>query len=64
VLGEPMTAVGRGEVDVGAALTAGEHREWHVIELDECATELFEAVGESARWLVDLGFSSARTNDV
>jgi sugar phosphate isomerase/epimerase len=63
VLGEPMTAVGRGEVDVGAALTAGEHLEWHVIELDECATDLFEAVGESARWLVDHGFSSRRTND-
>jgi sugar phosphate isomerase/epimerase len=63
VVGEPMTAVGRGEVDVGAALTAGEHLEWHVIELDECATDLFEAVGESARWLVDHGFSSRRTND-
>jgi sugar phosphate isomerase/epimerase len=64
VLGEPMTAVGRGEVDVAAALTAGEDLEWHVIELDECATDLFEAVGESARWLVDHGVSSRRTNDV
>jgi sugar phosphate isomerase/epimerase len=58
VLGEPMTAVGRGEVDVAAALTAGEHFDWHVIELDDCATDVFEAVSESVRWLVDHGFSS------
>ena len=60
IRGEPMTLLGTGKVDVSGALAAGEHLRWHVIEFDECATDIFEAVGKSAAWLVDHGLSTAR----
>ena len=43
VRGEPMTALGRGAVDVPRVLRALTHPADRVIELDECATDPLEA---------------------
>jgi len=56
----PMTAVGAGKVDIGSALEAGTAAEWHVVELDECGTDMFEAVEASHRHLVGSGLSAGR----
>ncbi len=56
----PMTAAGEGKVDLDAALAAGGFVEWHVVELDACATDMFEAVEQSQRYLVGRGLSSGR----
>jgi sugar phosphate isomerase/epimerase len=58
--GEPMTAIGAGALDVAATLTAGEHAAWHVVELDECATDIFDVLAASADWMVEHGFSHRR----
>ncbi len=56
----PMTAVGEGTLDVRAALRANPAVEWHVVELDRCATDMFEAVERSHRYLVESGLSRGR----
>jgi sugar phosphate isomerase/epimerase len=50
----PMTAVGSGRMDVPALLGAS-RAEWHVVELDRCATDMLEAVRASHRYLAGLG---------
>lgn len=60
VVDQPMTAVGTGRAAIAPALGASEHVRWHIVEIDESATDIFEAVEQSARWLVDQGFSSDR----
>ncbi|MDQ1255912.1 MAG: hypothetical protein QG656_506 [Candidatus Hydrogenedentes bacterium] len=50
--GVPMTAVGEGMVDMPAVLEAAQaHAEWLIVELDECATDMMEAVAKSYRYL-------------
>ena len=49
----PMTALGRGRMPIGEILAAGGGVEWNVVELDECATDMLDAVVESAAWLRD-----------
>ncbi|WP_427896061.1 sugar phosphate isomerase/epimerase family protein [Kribbella sp. GL6] len=49
----PWTAVGAGKVDIPAILDAATTAEWWVVELDECATDLFEALDESHRYLTE-----------
>lgn len=61
VVDEPMTAVGTGKAAIAPALRAAEHVRWHVVEIDDSATDVFEAVEQSARWLVDHDFSSDRS---
>jgi sugar phosphate isomerase/epimerase len=56
----PHVAVGSGSVDIAAALTAGAEVAWHVVELDRCATDMFEAVEASLRWLRARGLSRGR----
>jgi sugar phosphate isomerase/epimerase len=47
-----MTAVGEGTVDMPAVLEAAQaHAEWLIVELDECATDMMEAVDKSYRYL-------------
>jgi sugar phosphate isomerase/epimerase len=48
---DPMTAVGAGRMPVAAILAAGQAAEWHVVELDRCATDMMTAVGDSLAWL-------------
>ncbi len=55
--GEPMTAVGQGSVDVAAVIAAAPNAQWHIVELDDCATDMFEAVEASLKFLVGSGLS-------
>lgn len=47
-----MVAVGDGAVRVREVLEAGVDVEWHIVELDRCATDMFEAVERSFDHLV------------
>ena len=50
---EPMVALGKGVQDFAAITKAcGDDPKWMVIELDECATDIFVAVKESVDYLV------------
>lgn len=59
-VGEPMTAVGQGRADVKRPLEAGAYVRWHVVELDDCASDVFEATRQSVDWLVAEGLSCRR----
>ena len=54
---DPMTAVGAGRMPVTEILAASPSAEWHVIELDHCATDMMAAVGESLAWLAARGLA-------
>jgi len=54
VRGEPMTALGRGKVDVRRIQRALTHPADRVVELDECATDPLEAARESRGYLESL----------
>jgi sugar phosphate isomerase/epimerase len=56
VLGEPMTAVGQGTLDFHEITAAAEgYVEWLIVELDECATNMMEAVAQSYHYLTREG---------
>lgn len=58
---EPMTAVGKGKVNIPAVIGAGVgSTEWLIVELDRCATDMAEAVEQSYHYLVDNGLGSGR----
>jgi sugar phosphate isomerase/epimerase len=50
---EPHVAVGKGVIDVPSILAAAPHAE-RIVELDSCATDIFEAVAESHAYLTAL----------
>jgi sugar phosphate isomerase/epimerase len=51
---KPMVAVGKGTQDFGKiARACGDDPKWMVIELDECATDVFEAVKDSVDYLTE-----------
>jgi sugar phosphate isomerase/epimerase len=52
-----MTAVGSGRMPVAEILAACPSAEWHVVELDRCATDMMTAVGDSLAWLADHGLA-------
>jgi sugar phosphate isomerase/epimerase len=54
---EPMTAVGVGRIPVAEILAASPSAEWHVVELDRCATDILEAAGASLAWLAARGLA-------
>ncbi len=54
------TAVGEGVMDFAAITGANADAEWHVVELDRCATDMFEAVERSYAYLVESGLSRGR----
>jgi sugar phosphate isomerase/epimerase len=56
----PMVAVGDGAVDIPAVLAAAPEARWHVVELDRCATDMFDAVERSYDYLVGGGYSRGR----
>ncbi len=56
----PMVAVGDGVIDVPAVLAASPTARWHIVELDRCATDMFEAVERSYDYLVGNGYSEGR----
>ena len=59
--GAPMVAVGAGVVDIPAILRANPAVEWHLVELDRCATDMYEAVAESRKYLATLGLTADRS---
>jgi sugar phosphate isomerase/epimerase len=60
--GQPMTALGEGVMDIPGLLraSAGE-AEWLIVELDECATDMFEAVQRSYEYLVGQGLGRGQS---
>ncbi len=56
-----MTAAGAGAVDLAGIAAAADHAAWHIVELDRCETDMFEAVAESYRYLVGEGISKGRS---
>jgi sugar phosphate isomerase/epimerase len=57
---DPMTAVGGGIMPVEEILAACPSAEWHVVELDRCATDVLTAVRDSLTWLTGRGLATAR----
>jgi sugar phosphate isomerase/epimerase len=53
VKGEPMTAVGSGVVPIPAILAAAPDA-WRIVELDECATDMIQAIADSYTYLTGL----------
>ena len=55
VRGQPMQAFGEGVMDIPALLEASAgHADWLIIELDECATDMFTAVKSSYDYLAKI----------
>ncbi len=62
VKGSPQVTVGEGVLDVPAIVQAAEGRaEWLIIELDQCATDMMDAVERSYRYLVEGGLAHGKT---
>jgi len=62
VKGEPHTAVGKGKMDIPAVIRAADPDvvQWLIVELDHCATDMTEAVADSARYLIGEGLGKGR----
>jgi sugar phosphate isomerase/epimerase len=61
VKGEPMTAVGDGVMSVPSVVKAGgKHTQWLIVEIDRCATDMFEAVEKSAKYLMSSGLGRGK----
>jgi sugar phosphate isomerase/epimerase len=56
--GDPMTAVGAGRMPVAEILAAATAAEWHIVELDRCATDMLTAVEQSLQWLASHGLAT------
>ena len=57
---QSMVAVGDGAVDVAGVIAAAPAARWHIIELDRCDTDMFEAVERSYHYLVDHQLSAGQ----
>ena len=59
----PMTALGEGVVDIPSVVDAGAaSTEWLVVELDQCATDILEAVRKSYQYLIEKGLGRGNKN--
>ena len=59
----PMTALGEGVVDIPGVVAAGAgSTEWLIVELDECATDMLEAVRKSYGYLIGKGLARGNKN--
>ncbi len=58
----PHTAVGSGKMNIPAVVAAADPSvvEWLVVELDECATDMLEAVAQSYKYLSTTGLGTGR----
>ena len=56
--GEPMVALGSGSLDIEGIVRAG-GAEWLIVELDDCATDMFRAVAQSLDYLRRTGLGEA-----
>jgi sugar phosphate isomerase/epimerase len=57
---KPMVAVGSGSIDIKSVLNAATV-DWHVVELDRCETDMFEAIELSHKYLTSNGLSRGRS---
>lgn len=57
---DPQVAIGSGVLEIPAALAAAPQADWHVIEFDACATDIFEVLEGSYRYLTENGLSKGR----
>ena len=57
---QPHLAVGSGKLDMPAIVAAADPEvlQWVIVELDDCATDMMEAVRESYRYLVGAGLAA------
>ena len=55
-----MVAVGSGAIDVAGVLHGARQAAWHIVELDRCDTDMFEAVAASYDYLTGEGLSRGR----
>lgn len=60
--GQPMVAVGQGKMDIPSVIAAAnpDVLRWMVVELDECATDMTNAVDESYAYLVNNHLATGR----
>lgn len=59
--GVPMTAVGEGTLDFPAIVEASAGNvKWMVVELDECATDMLEAIEKSYQYLTTKGLAHGK----
>ena len=61
---DPMTAVGAGRMPVAEILAAAPSAEWHIVELDRCATDMLTAVEQSLQWLAGNGLATPARGSV
>jgi sugar phosphate isomerase/epimerase len=58
VRGEPMVALGEGSMDIPALVKAGAgSTEWLIVELDQVAGDMLEAIDKSYRYMVGEGLA-------
>lgn len=58
---EPMTAVGRGTLDIPAIMeTALPYAEWMVIEMDEVDSDVFGKLQDSFNYMIDNNFATIK----
>jgi sugar phosphate isomerase/epimerase len=63
LIDQPMVALGDGIVDLPGVVKAGEgSAEWLIVELDQCATDMLEAVKKSYRYLIEKGLAHGNKN--
>ena len=57
--GKPQTAVGAGALDMHAIVAAADPNvlDWVIVELDDCATDMMEAVEQSYQYLTSEGLA-------
>ena len=55
-----MTALGQGKMDIPGIVAAAASADWHIVELDRCATDMLEAVRESYDYLTANGLARGR----
>jgi sugar phosphate isomerase/epimerase len=56
-----MVAVGSGVMDWQAVMDASDSTaEWHIVELDRCATDMYTAVADSFKYLTGKGYSRGK----
>jgi sugar phosphate isomerase/epimerase len=60
VQGQPMTAVGSGKQNMPAIIAAADPKvtKWLVVELDACATDMWQAIEDSYHYLVGNGLAA------
>ena len=55
-----MTAVGQGKMDVPGIVNAAQSADWHIVELDRCATDMLDAVRDSYTYLTGAGLARGK----